>query len=101
MENKTKNETDVVIYTTPTCGYCKQVKGHLRDRGVEFMEHDVSVDQEKRAEMVELSGQMGVPVTTIGDGLVVGFSKRRIDELLADSSSKAEQTKSKSCCGSC
>jgi glutaredoxin 3 len=72
----------VTIYSTPTCGYCKLAKEYFKAHNVEFTEIDVSVDQQKAREMIEKSGQMGVPVITIADGsdeqLIVGFNKPRL-----------------------
>jgi glutaredoxin-like YruB-family protein len=72
----------VAVYTTPTCGFCHQVKAYLNQRGVTFTEYDVSRDPQAAAEMVRLSGQQGVPVVTIDSQVVVGFNRPRIDQLL-------------------
>lgn len=74
---------DVKIYTTPTCGYCHQAKRFLAERGVKFIEHDVSRDRAAADEMVSLTGQMGVPVIVVGDEVVVGFDRNRLESLLA------------------
>lgn len=79
----------VVMYTTPTCGYCHQLKGYLRQRGVAFTEHDVSRDPRAAAEMVRVSGQQGVPVTLIDGNVVVGFNRPVIDRLLAQREHKS------------
>jgi len=60
------------------------VKNFLKEKEVEFEEIDVGSDKEKAQEMVEKSGQMGVPVVEIGGEMVVGFNKERIDELLKE-----------------
>jgi glutaredoxin 3 len=73
----------VVVYTTPTCGFCQQLKNYLRQRGVSFVEHDVSRDPAAAADMVRLSGQQGVPVAQIDGQVVVGFDRPLIDQLLA------------------
>ena len=73
----------VAVYTTPTCGFCHQVKGYLNQRGVPFTEYDVSRDPQAAAEMVRLSGQRGVPVVTIDGQVIVGFNRPLIDQLLA------------------
>ncbi len=73
---------NVKVYSTPTCPYCKMVKEFLEKNNVEFEDIDVSVDQEKAAEMVEKSGQMGVPVTDIGGKIIVGFDEDAIMEAL-------------------
>lgn len=72
----------VVIYTTPTCGYCKQAKAYFEEKGIEYDEIDVSQDQEKAKEMVEKTGQMGVPVIEIGEKMLVGFDPAAIDEAI-------------------
>jgi glutaredoxin 3 len=73
----------VVVYTTPTCGFCHQVKAYLRQRGVPFQEHDVSRDRAAAMQMIQLSGQQGVPVVVIDGQVVVGFDRPRIDQLLS------------------
>lgn len=69
----------VTIYTTPTCGFCKMTKEFFKEHNVEYTEHDVSTDSAKAQEMVDLSGQMGVPVIVIGEGddkeIVIGFDE--------------------------
>jgi glutaredoxin 3 len=49
---------------------------------VAYTEIDVGKDRDKAREMITKSGQMGVPVITIGDAVVVGFNQGKIDELL-------------------
>lgn len=73
----------VTVYSTPVCHYCNQAKEYFKEHDVEFTEHDVAADQEKRQEMVDMTGQMGVPVIRIGDDVVVGFDEEKIGELLA------------------
>ena len=73
---------NVTIYSTPNCTYCKMTKEYLTEHGVAFTEIDVAADAAKRAEMIEISEQMGVPVTTIDDSVVVGFDKDMIASLL-------------------
>jgi glutaredoxin-like YruB-family protein len=72
----------IVVYTTPTCAFCFQVKSYLNQRGVPFTEYDVSRDPQAAAEMVRVSGQQGVPVTVIDGQVVVGFNQPLIDQLL-------------------
>jgi len=57
-------------------------KDFFKEKNVEFVDFDVASDQEKRKEMIDKSGQMGVPVIVIGDKIVVGFNKPKIIELL-------------------
>jgi glutaredoxin 3 len=74
---------DVVVYTTSTCPYCAALKRYLADRGVAFQERNVETDPSAAEEMVRISGQQGVPVTRIGDQVIVGFDQARLEELLA------------------
>ncbi|HMP85535.1 MAG TPA: glutaredoxin domain-containing protein, partial [Candidatus Paceibacterota bacterium] len=55
----------VKIYSTPTCTYCQLAKQFFGQNGVEYTEYDVAEDVVKRQEMVEKTGQMGVPVIVI------------------------------------
>jgi glutaredoxin 3 len=77
----------VVIYTTPTCGYCHQVKNYLSRRGVSYVERDLSRDPGAAQEMVRLTGQQGVPVTLIEGQAVLGANMPQIDQLLAQRAS--------------
>lgn len=72
----------VSIYSTETCGYCKMAKEFFIKNNVEFQEFDVGNDLAKRQEMIEKSGQMGVPVIVVDSELIVGFNKSKLQELL-------------------
>jgi glutaredoxin 3 len=72
----------VTIYSTPTCHYCNMAKDYFKEHNVQYDAFDVSVDQDKRREMMEKSGQLGVPVITIEDKVIIGFNKSKIAELL-------------------
>jgi len=74
----------VVIYSTPTCPYCKRAKDYLSRKGIAYTDINVAQDREKAREMIQKSGQMGVPVIIIGDNeIVVGFNQSLLDKLLA------------------
>lgn len=73
---------NITIYSTPTCPYCQQAKTYLKDNNVDFADIDVANDNEKAQEMVEKSGQMGVPVIDIDGEIIVGFDKEKIDKQL-------------------
>lgn len=72
----------VRVFTTDTCPYCVTLKEFLKEQGVEFEEINVAEDKKARDEMIEKSGQMGVPVLEIEGEIVVGFDKARISQLL-------------------
>lgn len=73
---------NVTIYSTPTCTYCKMTKEFFAENKVEYIDNDVSQDEAKRNEMVEKSGQMGVPVIDIDGEIIVGFDEAKLKELL-------------------
>jgi len=72
----------VKVYSTPTCPYCIRAKQFLKENNISFEDVDVSLDSQAAEEMVEKSGQMGVPVLDIDGEIIVGFDKERIKEAL-------------------
>ena len=72
----------VTIYSTPTCHFCHMAKDFFVSKGVVYEDFNVSSDPIKKQEMIDKSGQMGVPVIDINGQLVVGFNKPKIMELL-------------------
>ncbi|ABV33560.1 MULTISPECIES: glutaredoxin family protein [Pseudothermotoga] len=72
----------ITVYTAPGCPYCVKVKSYLRELGLKFTEVDVSKSQKDAEKLVRRTGQTGVPVVEIGNQLVIGFDRARIDKLL-------------------
>lgn len=72
----------IKVYSTPFCPYCVTLKDYLKEKKVAFLEVDVSENEKERDEMVELSGQIGVPVINIDGKIIVGFDKTEIDATL-------------------
>lgn len=72
----------VTVYSTPTCPYCQMAKAYLAEQGVLYTDIDVSADPKLAEEMINKSGQMGVPVIEIDGKMVVGFDQKAIDGLL-------------------
>ena len=70
------------IFSTPTCMYCQTLKSFLKEKNIAFEDIDVSKDEIALKEMVDKSGQMGVPVIDIDGQIVVGFDRNKIVELL-------------------
>ena len=68
----------VKVYSTPTCPYCIRVKQFLSDNNIAFENYDVAADQAKGEEMIQKSGQMGVPVIDIDGEIIVGFDRDKI-----------------------
>ncbi|MBP6908579.1 MAG: glutathione S-transferase N-terminal domain-containing protein [Candidatus Pacebacteria bacterium] len=72
----------VTIYSTPTCHFCHMAKDFFKEKNISYQEFNVAEDHAKRQEMVEKSGQMGVPVIQVNDSIIVGFNKPKLVELL-------------------
>jgi len=72
----------VTVYSTPTCPFCIRTKQFLRDSNIAFEDIDVSENPDKVQEMVDKSGQMGVPVLDIDGEIIVGFDKEGIKKAL-------------------
>jgi glutaredoxin-like YruB-family protein len=72
----------VKIYSTPTCPYCIRAKQFLKDNSIVFQDIDVSSNEQAGGEMIQKSGQMGVPVLDIEGEIIVGFDKERIKQAL-------------------
>ena len=74
----------VKVFSFQSCPYCEKLKRYLDARGVEYEVRDIELDETAREECEKISGDLAVPVTTIdGKNYVVGFDKKKIDELLA------------------
>lgn len=73
---------EITIYSTPTCHFCQMTKEFLAERNIPYTEHNVAEDLAKRQEMVEKSGQMGVPVIFVGETMLIGFDKEKLSEAL-------------------
>jgi len=71
-------DTHVTIYSTPTCHFCHLAKDFLTEHNIPFTNYDVSTDAAKRQEMIQLTGQLGVPVIVVGGGIMVGFDKEKL-----------------------
>lgn len=81
------NVKDIKIYTTSTCVYCKAEKEFLEQNKIAFQEVRVDTDEQAAQEMIQKSGQMGVPFTVITkeDGSeegILGFDQPRLSAVL-------------------
>ena len=71
------------IFSTPTCPYCHAEKDYLKEKKIKFEDIDVSKDQAAAEEMIEKSGQMGVPVTIIDNKtVIIGFDRAALRKAL-------------------
>ena len=73
---------EVLVYGTPTCPYCRMAKEYLKGKNVRFREVDVSKDAKAAKDMIEDSGQMGVPQIVRGGNIIVGYDPQEIDKAL-------------------
>jgi glutaredoxin 3 len=72
----------IKVYSTPTCPWCNVAKQFFKENKIAFEDIDVSENQEAALEMVEKSGQMGVPVIDIDGAIIVGFDREAIEKKL-------------------
>lgn len=81
-QNQSSGAKSVTIYSTPTCHYCNVAKEYFKKNNIDYTEFNVAENPVARTEMVQKTGQLGVPVIQIGDEVVVGFSEPHIRALL-------------------
>ncbi len=72
----------ITIYSTPVCHYCNLAKDFFKANNIAYTEYNVATDMDKRTEMMELTGQMGVPVIRVGDDIMVGFQESHMRQVL-------------------
>ncbi|NMC47594.1 MAG: NrdH-redoxin [Chloroflexi bacterium] len=83
MQNSTSHkQARVIVFSTPTCSYCRMAKNYFRQNGIRFRDVDVTRDPAAARDMVRRSGQSGVPVIDINGHIVVGFDQPKIKQLL-------------------
>lgn len=73
----------VKVYSTPTCPYCVMAKKYLSSKNISYEDLDVSKDRNAAMEMIQKSGQRGVPVLDINGNIIVGFDQNTIDRLIS------------------
>lgn len=74
---------NVTVYSTPTCPWCSRVKDYLNYKEVRFKDVNVAEDRNGAMEMIQKSGQRGVPVIDVNGNIVVGFNQLELDRLLS------------------
>jgi len=72
----------IKVYSTPTCPYCVTLKNFLKEHNIQFEDIDVSQNEIAQKEMIENSGQYGVPVVDIDGQIIIGFDQDKIKKLL-------------------
>ncbi len=78
----TEPQPRVIVFTTPTCSFCRAAKQYFSEKRIRFTEVDVSRDQHAAQDLVRKTGQTGVPVILINNRPIVGFNKPQINKLL-------------------
>ncbi len=78
-----ESKPKVIVFSTPTCSWCRAVKDYLKQHHVEFKNVDISRDEKAAADMVRRTGQQGVPVTLVNNRPVIGFDKNQLNRLLS------------------
>jgi len=78
----------VTIYTTPTCAFCHMAKEYFKGNDVEYSAKDVTQDQEAYKEILDKSGQLGVPVIDIDGTIIIGFDRPKIDAVMREKGMK-------------
>lgn len=73
---------NIIVYSTPHCPYCTMVKNYLQEKGIKFINKDVSLDREAAKEMVRKSGYLGIPQTEINGKVIIGFDRTALEEEL-------------------
>jgi glutaredoxin-like YruB-family protein len=75
----------VIVFSTNWCAYCKQVKAYLASKDVAYVEQNIESDEAANREYLQYAGGQfrGVPLTVIGDEVLLGFDRHSIDEALA------------------
>ena len=73
----------VVLFSTPTCSWCRRAKRFFKEHGVPFKEINVERYQHSARDIARKTGQTGVPVIKIGSAWIVGFDRGRIERELA------------------
>ena len=72
----------IIVYGTETCPYCVHAKEFLDKHKIEYGYFSVDKDEKAAHEMIEKSGQTGVPVIDIDGTIIIGFDEPKIKELL-------------------
>jgi len=78
----TTNIKKIEIFSTPTCHFCSLAKDWFKEKGLSYIEYNVAADIDKRKEMVEMTGQLGVPVIRIGEEVLIGYNPSKMSEIL-------------------
>lgn len=77
-----KKQPRVLIFTTPSCGYCTKAKSYLKKNGIKFKEVDITRDPDGAKDVKRMTGGSSVPVIMVGHRTIAGFDRSRLDKML-------------------
>jgi len=72
----------IKVYSSPICSHCTTLKEYFKTNNIKFENIDVSQNCKAQDDMIEKSGQETIPVLDIDGKIIIGFNKKKIDELL-------------------
>lgn len=81
-DGETISQPNVTVYSTPTCVYCNHLKSYLRKNRIMYSDINIATDSNAATELQQRTGQTGVPQTDIDGEIIVGFDRKRINEML-------------------
>ncbi|MDX1765976.1 MAG: glutaredoxin domain-containing protein [Candidatus Saccharimonadales bacterium] len=81
-------KVSVTMYTNPTCSFCRMAGGYLKLNGIQFETKDISEDSEAYQEVIDKSGQLGVPVIDFDGTIILGFDRPKIDAVIREKGMK-------------
>lgn len=70
-------EGAVILYATDWCGYCRQTRTFLADKGIPYTEFDIEKSEEGRRQYDAL-GVRGVPVLNVNGKIIKGYDPKEI-----------------------
>ena len=75
--------SQVILFSTASCSWCKRAKRYLTENRVRFKEVDIERDPKAAQDLIKKTGQTGVPVIKIGGKWIVGFDRLAIERELS------------------
>jgi glutaredoxin len=82
MDKQIATAPTVTVYSSPSCGFCHMAMDYFDQKGVKYTEKDISVDNDALQFVLEKVGQAVTPIITIGDTVIVGFDRPKINDAL-------------------
>ncbi len=81
VRRATKQPDTVVMYSTPTCGYCARARSFFASHDISYTDYDITTDSQARERYKKLNGS-GVPLIFVGDKRIPGFNEGLLRRLL-------------------